>query len=139
MRQHDAGFRSYPGFFPPQPRVDISGMWPFRRNNFRDLVDRQLSIFAQDHGELVDQARAALASYHAQSDTRAAQEHYGDHDELAEQVEELLDDMYRHFAATLEPAAATSYRKQFARRAKAQYGDLLPRLTFDAPEDQLPE
>ena len=114
-------------------------MWPFRQNTFRDLVDRQLSIFAQDHTALVVEARAALASYHAQPDVQAAQERYGEHDELAEQIEELLDDMYRNFASTLEPAAAKSYRKQFARRAKATYGDLLPRLTFDSPEDQLPE
>jgi hypothetical protein len=114
-------------------------MWPFRRNAFREVVDRQLAIFAQDHGDLVEQARAALAGYHAQADIREAQERYQEHDELAEEVEELLDDMYRNFAATLEPAAAKSYRKQFARRAKVAYGDLLPRLSFDPPEDQLPE
>lgn len=114
-------------------------MWPFHRQSFRDVVDRQLAIFAQDHGELVDEARSALARYQAQPDVRMAQEHYGEHDELAEQVEDLLDDMYRHFAATLEPASATAYRRQFARRARAAYGDLLPRLSFDPPEDQLPE
>jgi hypothetical protein len=114
-------------------------MWPFRRNQFREVVDRQLAIFAQDHGDLVEQARAALASYHAQPDVREAQERYQEHDELAEQVEELLDDMYRHFAGTLEPSAAKGYRRQFARRAKSAYGDLLPRLTFDDPEDMLPE
>ena len=113
-------------------------MWPFRRHAFREVVDRQLAIFAHDHTALVDQARAALASYHAQPDVREAQEQYQEHDELAEEVEELLDDMYRHFAATLEPAAERAYRKQFAKRAKAAYGDLLPRLTFDPPEDQLP-
>lgn len=113
-------------------------MWPFRRRAFQEVVERQLAIFAQDHSALVDQARAALANYHAQPDVRAAQEQYQEHDELAEEVEELLDDMYRHFAATLEPAAEKAYRKQFARRAKAAYGDLLPRLTFDPPEDQLP-
>lgn len=114
-------------------------MWPFRRHAFREVVDRQLAIFAADHGELVDEARAALAGYHAQPDVRAAQEQYQEHDELAEQVEELLDDMYRNFARTLEPGAAKAYRRQFARRAKATYGDLLPRLSFDPPEDQLPE
>lgn len=114
-------------------------MWPFHRHSFREVVDRQMAIFAQDHGDLVEQARAALAGYHAQADVREAQERYGEHDELAEEVEELLDDMYRNFAATLEPAQARAYRRQFARRAKATYGDLLPRLSFDPPEDQLPE
>lgn len=115
-------------------------MWPFHhRQAFREVVDRQLAIFAQDHTPLVDQARAALASYHAQPDVREALEQYQEHDELAEQVEELLDDMYRNFASTLEPKASTAYRKQFAKRARATYGDLLPRLTFDPPEDQLPE
>jgi hypothetical protein len=114
-------------------------MWPFRRQSFREVVDRQLTIFAQDHSGLVEQARAALASYHEQPNVRHALEHYGEHDELAEQVEELLDDMYRHFASTLEPSAAKVYRKQFAKRARAVYGDLLPRLTFDSDEDKLPE
>jgi hypothetical protein len=113
-------------------------MWPFNRRAFREVVDRQLAIFAADHTALVDQARAALASYHAQPDVRAAQEQYQEHDELAEEVEDLLDAMYRNFARTLEPKAEQAYRKQFIRRAKAQYGDLLPRLTFDPPEDQLP-
>lgn len=100
----------------------------------------QLSIFATDHGDLIEQARAALAEYHAQSHSPTAQEHYGEHDELAEQVEDLLDEMYRHFSWTLEePRQVKAYRRQFARRAKAVYGDLLPRLTFDPPEDQLPE
>lgn len=114
-------------------------MWPFRHRRFSELVDRQLAIFAADHSDLVDDARAALRQYAAEPDPNAALEQYGTHDELAEQVEELLDDMYRNFATTLEPAAAKAYRKQFAKRAKAAYGDLLPRLTFDSPEDQLPE
>jgi len=114
-------------------------MWPFDRHRFREVVDRQLAIFAADHADLVTDAREALARYGRQPDAVAAQEHYGDHDELAEQVEELLDDMYRHFASTLDEDAARAYRRQFARRAKAQYGDLLPRLSFDPPEDQLPE
>jgi len=114
-------------------------MWPFNRRRFRELVERQLAIFAMDHAELIQGARAAYTSYHAEASVREAMEHYGEHDELAEQVEELLDDMYRHFASTLDAAAAARYRKEFARGAKAAYGDLLPRLKFDAPEDMLPE
>lgn len=114
-------------------------MWPFRSRTFRDLVDRQLSIFATDHAALVEEARAALAQYQTERDPAAAQSHYGDHDELAESVEDLLDEMYRNFASTLEPAAARAYRREFARRAREAYGDLLPRLRFDPPEDQLPE
>ncbi|MCW2959740.1 MAG: hypothetical protein JWM25_780 [Thermoleophilia bacterium] len=114
-------------------------MWPFRRRRFREVVERQLAIFAQDHSTLVDEARAALGEYHHERDARASLESYGEHDELAERVEELLDDMYRNFSSTLEGTAARDYRREFARSAKAAYGDLLPRLTFDSPEDQLPE
>lgn len=113
-------------------------MWPFRDRRFREVVDRQLAIFATDHAELVDAARDALRAYAAEPDPGLAQERYGDHDELAEEVEELLDDMYRNFSATLDERAAAAYRKTFARRARSAYGDLLPRLTFDPPEDQLP-
>lgn len=115
-------------------------MWPFnRQKQFRDLVDRQLHIFAINHDDLIKKARAALANYHAHQDLREAQDHYQEHDELAEEVEELLDAMYRNFARTLDPEYTGAYRKQFAKRAKAKYSDLLPRLTFDLPEDQLPE
>jgi hypothetical protein len=114
-------------------------MWPFRHRRFHELVDRQLTIFASDHAELVEQARGALRQYWTEHDAHDAVEHYGTHDELAAEVEEHLDEMYRHFAATLEPAARRAYRKAFAKRAKAAYGDLLPRLTFDSDEDQLPE
>lgn len=113
-------------------------MWPFRKRRFREVVGRQLAIFAEDHAELVDDARAALRRYGRTSNAQAAQEQYGEHDELAEQVEELLDDMYRNFAWSLDDGAVGPYRREFARQAKAQYGDLLPRLTFDAPDDQLP-
>lgn len=85
------------------------------------------------------EARTALVGYGLEADSRAALEHYGEHDELAEQVEDLLDGMYRNFAATLEGKARADYRREFAKRAKAVYGDLLPRLTFDSDEDKLPE
>lgn len=114
-------------------------MWPFRHRRFRELVDRQLSIFADDHAELVEQARAALRAYWSEQDASDSLEHYGNHDELAAEVEELLDDMYRHFAATLDGPARRAYRATFAKRAKAAYGDLLPRLTFDSDDDKLPE
>lgn len=114
-------------------------MWPFRRRRFRDLVNRQLAIFAQDHERLVVEARSALVGYGVEQNASAALEHYREHDELAEQVEDLLDAMYRNFAATLEPQRAAQYRREFAKRAKATYGDLLPRLTFDSDEDKLPE
>ncbi|MCW2955882.1 MAG: hypothetical protein JWO69_751 [Thermoleophilia bacterium] len=114
-------------------------MWPFRRRRFREVVARQLAIFATDHGALVEEARAALGSYHREPDAQSALESYGEHDELAEQVEDLLDAMYRNFSSTLEGSAAADYRREFARSARAAYGDLLPRLSFDPPEDQLPE
>lgn len=114
-------------------------MWPFRRRRFRDLVNRQLAIFAHDHERLVMEARSALVGYGTEPDASQALQRYGEHDELAEQVEDHLDAMYRNFSHTLEPKAAKEYRREFARRAKAVYGDLLPRLTFDSDEDKLPE
>jgi hypothetical protein len=115
-------------------------MWPFRSSRaFREVVDRQLSIFSADHDELVTGARAARAAYARETDPAAAQDAYAEHDELAERVEELLDDMYRSYAGTLEADMRRRYRRMFARRAKATYGDLLPRLTFDSDDDKLPE
>lgn len=112
--------------------------WPFRRRRFRDVVARQLAIFAGDHGDLVARARGSLQAYALEPDADAAQERYTEHDDLADEVESLLDDMYRGFSSALGEAVEGDYRAEFIRQARAAYGDLLPRLTFDPPEDRLP-
>ena len=50
----------------------------------------------------------------------------------------LIDAMFRTWRDTLAPAAEAEYRHEFSRQAKARFGDLLPRLRFDPPDDALP-
>ena len=112
--------------------------WPWQRRRFRELVTRQLAIFEEDHAELIEDARRELDAYAHEHDAAAAQERYGDHDSLASDVEDELDAIFRNWRDTLDPAAEAEYRREFARQARARYGDLLPRLRFDPPDDALP-
>lgn len=104
-----------------------------KRRRFRDVVRRQLSLFAEGHGDLVEEARAALASYHASPDPVEAQAHYGRYDDLAEDVEEALYDMCDRFAESLGDDVRVHYVAEFDRQARRCYGDLIPRLGFDEP------
>lgn len=114
----------------------MAALFPSRQ--FRELVQRQLALFEQEHHDLVRDAREALRAWGAEPDAEQAQELYGEFDQLSEYVEDELDTMFRSFQRTLDEPAATRYRAAFARGARKAYRDLLPRLTFDAPEDQLP-
>lgn len=113
-------------------------MWPFTRSPLRDVARRQLTLFAEDHDDLVVAARDALAQASSDPDPQSSQEHYGTYDILAEGVEDALDACFSAYASTLEEPNLSRYRRAFAREARRAYGDLLPRLTFDPPEDQLP-
>lgn len=110
-------------------------MWPFDRRRFRDVVQRQLALFADEHAELAAQAREALRQYSAARDEVDGQLAYARYDDLAEDVEELLYDMCERFGATLDDRLTAAYVREFDRQARRAYGDLLPRLSFRTPDD----
>ncbi|MBC7644453.1 MAG: hypothetical protein H7123_04945 [Thermoleophilia bacterium] len=96
---------------------------------FRDLVLRQIALFASEHSDKVLSARAALRAYDDDRDPTTALERYADHDDLAEDVELILTDMCERYASTLEPRMAKRYVKVFTKEARKVYGDLL--VKFD--------
>ena len=61
----------------------------FRRRQFGDLIDRQLQVFAEDHGDRLEAIREARAAFRT-SDRDEVEERYGDYaDEVDWAAEEL--------------------------------------------------
>lgn len=98
------------------------------RRPFRDVVRRQLALFHDDQHELVTRARRKLRDYHAERDPELAQEHYADHDLLADAVEDGLYDMCVRYASTLEQPARSRYVREFDHQARRSYRDVIPQL-----------
>lgn len=101
-----------------------------RRRRFRDVVRRQLALFEREHGDLVDEARVALADYHASPEEIEALEHYQRHDDLSEDVEHALFEMCDAFGATLGPPQRRAYRREFDHQARRRFRDVVPRLNI---------
>lgn len=101
----------------------------FGRRRFRDVVGRQLMLFAQDHDELVQRARASLRSYSDETDPAAALERYADFEDASEDIEDLLYDMCDRFSSTLDEPMAKRYAAEFDRQARKAYRDVIPRLS----------
>ncbi len=103
--------------------------WPWKRP-YRDVVRRQLTLFADDNAMLIGRARQALDEYHGASDAELAQASYADHDDYSEDVELALRLMCDSYAARLEPATARRYVREFSRQARRSYRDVIPDLNM---------
>jgi hypothetical protein len=82
------------------------------RGRFVDLVERQLELFETEHGDLLEDCRAALDAYNAAS-REEAEELYGDY---VDQVDAARDALlaYRYtYARTLDDEAAAEYEEVF--------------------------
>jgi hypothetical protein len=94
----------------------------FRRGRFRELVDRQLDLFASET-DLLDEASAADAAW---TDAHAdeSEELFGDYQLVADAIGERLHEMRETYAATLDESAADDYRAAFDRAARKRFGRL---------------
>ena len=82
------------------------------RGRFVDLVERQLELFETEHGDMLEDCRAALDAYNAASRDEA-EELYGDY---VDQVDAARDALlaYRYtYAYTLDDEAAAEYEEVF--------------------------
>jgi hypothetical protein len=96
-------------------------MWS--RGRFRELVGRQLDLFAEDEAGLVAEARAAEQAW---NDTSAedAEELYGDYQLVVDAIGDRLHDIRETYAASLEDDVADEYRRTFDRTARKRFGRL---------------
>jgi hypothetical protein len=83
-----------------------------RRSRFRDVVDRQLDLFAADEAELLREAEEADAAW-TQADRDESEELYGDYQLVVDAIGERLYDVREGFAGTLDGTTADEYRVGF--------------------------
>jgi hypothetical protein len=99
----------------------------FGRRRFRDLVDRQLDLFAADEGALLEEAEEADAAW-TNADRGESEELYGDYQLVVDAIGERLYDIREAYAGTLDGTAADEYRNDFdaaARRRFRRYASFL--------------
>jgi hypothetical protein len=94
-----------------------------RDRRFRELVERQLDLFATDEASLLAEAEAADRAW-TNADREEAEEHYGDYQLLVDAIGEALYDLREAYAATLEERTADEYRAAFDRAARKRFGRL---------------
>ena len=91
-----------------------------RRDPLHDLVERQLTLFAEDEAELLREADEAEAAWNdAGRDT--AEEAYGDYQLVVDAIADRLLDVREAYAATLHPETADAYRRAFAASAARRF------------------
>jgi len=92
-----------------------------RRGRFRDVVERQLALFAEDEADLLQEADAAEAAWNAVGRDEA-EEAYGDYQLVVDTIADRLLDIRETYAHTLDDAAAAGYRDAFRRAARRRFG-----------------
>jgi hypothetical protein len=83
---------------------------PFRRRRFREVIDRQLALFAQDDGDLLDDVDAALERYNA-ADRDEAEELFGDYQLAIEAATDGLAELRTTYARTVDDRE--TYEREF--------------------------
>jgi hypothetical protein len=87
---------------------------------FLDLVERQLRLFAEEHGRLLANIEAALRSYEVESGADA-EERYGDYVDLLDLAREQLEELRDGYEATLDEAGGDEYHEVFNRLARKRF------------------
>jgi hypothetical protein len=86
----------------------------FRRAPFKDVIERQLALFADEYAGLLDDVAAARRTY-SRAGRDEAEERYGDYADLVETATEALADLRDHFASSLDEDTAEIYCTAFNR------------------------
>jgi hypothetical protein len=97
-----------------------------RRRRFSEVISRQLDLFGRDHADLIRESEEAERAYD-RSGRDAAEERFGDYQDVVETATEILADLRDNFAATLDEAAADDYEAEFNRAVAKR----LPRFSLE--------
>jgi hypothetical protein len=84
------------------------------RKPYRDVIERQLALFAGEHAGLIGDVDAAERAYDG-AERDEAEERFGDYSDLVETATEVLADLRDHFASRLDEDAAETYCAAFNR------------------------
>jgi hypothetical protein len=82
------------------------------RRPYRDLIGRQLALFAGEEAELLVAVREAEEAYD-RAPREEAEARFGEYSDLVETATETLADLRDHYASTLDEEAAEIYRAAF--------------------------
>lgn len=96
------------------------------RGRFVDLVERQLTLFTQEHAGLIEDCESALKAYN-RAPREEAEERYGDYLDLVGAGTDELLRLRDTFAQTLDDDAADEYREIFNRAVRKR----LPRFGLE--------
>jgi hypothetical protein len=108
---------------------------PFLRRRFRDLVERQLDLFAKDQEHLLHElADARDRERRAGADD--VEEAFGDWHDRVEWLCDELWDLRDRYSATLDEDTAREYRRAFLRAARRRFPVLAPALEAEARLDE---
>lgn len=102
-------------------------MMRLRRRPFTDLVERQLRIFATEHGALLDACEEALRAYDT-APADEAEERYGRYADLADDARDALEGIREAYAATLDEERADAYREAFTAEARRRFPGIAAEL-----------
>jgi hypothetical protein len=94
-----------------------------RRSRFRDVVARQLDLFAEDDAELLSEAEVADETW-TQAGAEDSEELYGDYQLVVDAIGERLYDLREAYAGRLDEPATEEYRAEFTRAARKRFRGL---------------
>jgi hypothetical protein len=92
---------------------------------FADLIQRQLTLFRQDYGDLIEACASAERAYD-RAHREEAEERYAEYLELVEQGTDALVEIRDTYASTLDVDAAEEYVARFDH----EVGRRLPRFAL---------
>ncbi len=84
----------------------------FRRKRFREVIERQLTFFVQEDGDLLDDVDRALHPYN-RADRDEAEELYGDYQLAIEAATDRLAEFRDAYARTLDEDDGEQYLYEF--------------------------
>ncbi len=92
----------------------------FGGSRFRDVVERQLDIFADDEAALLEEGETADRAW-ASAAREDSEELFGDYQLVVDAIGERLYDIRESYAGTLDESTAHEYRKAFDRAALKRF------------------
>ena len=90
------------------------------KGRFRELVERQLDLFAADDADLLAEAVEAESVWNSAS-AEDAEETYGDYQVVVDAIADRLLDIRESYLQSLDEDAANEYAAEFTRQATRRY------------------
>jgi hypothetical protein len=101
---------------------------------FGELIDRQLSLFAEDYAGLLERMAEAREAYD-DAPREDAEERYGDYQDLVAEGTEVLAELRDTYAETLDGDAGAEYVEAFNFAVLRRFGDLALELEEESDDD----